>query len=125
MAARSERHRRGEAGFRRASLAMFAAGLATFMLLYSPQPMLAAMAADLAVRPASATLTLAVTTTALALALLPAGWASNALGRPLVIGFALFAATALGLAASVAPTFAVLLVLRALQGIAIAGVPAV
>ena len=122
---RPQRLRRGEPEFRRASLAIFAAGVATFMLLYAPQPMLAAMARDFGVSPASSTLTLAVSTTMLALALLPAGWLSNAWGRTPVIGLALFTAAALGLAASAAPTFGALLVLRALQGVAMAGVPAV
>jgi YNFM family putative membrane transporter len=125
MDARAQRHRRGEPAFRRASLAIFAAGVATFMLLYAPQPMLAAMAGDLGVSPAGATLTLSVATATLTLALLPAGWLSNARGRTGVIRVALLAAAGLGLAAAAAPTYAALLVLRALQGVAIAGVPAV
>jgi YNFM family putative membrane transporter len=125
MEPRAQRHRRGDAGFRRASLAIFAAGVGSFMLLYAPQPMLSAMAADLGVSPASSALTLAVSTTTLALALLPAGWLSNALGRTIVIGLALFAAAALGFAAAAAPTFGVLLAVRALLGVALAGVPAV
>jgi YNFM family putative membrane transporter len=120
----TQRLRRGERDFWRASLAVFAAGVATFVLLYAPQPMLATMAADLGVTPASATLALAVSTATLALALLPAGWLSNARGRVSVIGLAMFAAAALALAASVAPSFGALLVLRAVQGVALAGVPA-
>jgi YNFM family putative membrane transporter len=118
-------YRRGEPAFRRVSLAIFVAGVATFMLLYAPQPILAALAADLRVSPASATLTLAVSTVTLTLALLPAGWLSNARGRTDVIRVALLAAAGLGLAAAAAPTYAALLVVRAAQGVAMAGVPAV
>ena len=119
------RHRRGEPGFRRASLAMFAAGVATFVLLYAPQPLLPLLAHDFAVTPAVSSLSLAVTTATLALALLPMGWLSDAWGRTRVMSWALLAAALLGLLAAAAPTFGALLALRALQGVALAGVPAV
>jgi YNFM family putative membrane transporter len=125
MDARPQRHRRGEPAFRRASLAMFAAGVATFVLLYAPQPLLPMLAHDFSVSPASSSLSLAVGTTTLALALLPAGWLSDAWGRTRVMRLALLASAALGLLAAAAPGFEALLVLRALQGIALAGVPAV
>lgn len=104
---------------------MFGAGFATFVLLYVPQPLLPILAGEFGVSPASASLTLAVSTTTLALALLPAGWLSDAWGRTKVMRLALVVAAALGLLAAVAPGFGALLVLRALQGAALAGVPAV
>jgi YNFM family putative membrane transporter len=118
-------HRRGEPGFRRASVAMFAAGVATFALLYAPQPLLPALTRDFDVSPAGASLALAVSTATLALALLPAGWLSDAWGRTRVMGLSMLAAAALGLLAAGAPSFGALLALRALQGVALAGVPAV
>jgi len=119
------RHRRGDPDFRRASLAMLAAGVSTFVLLYAPQPLLPLLAHDFRVSPADSTLTLALTTGTLALALLPAGWLSDAWGRMRVMQVALVASALLGLLASVAPSFEALLVIRALQGVALAGVPAV
>jgi YNFM family putative membrane transporter len=119
------RHRRGEAGFRRASLAMFAAGVATFALLYAPQPLLPLFSDAFDVTPTSSSLSLAVTTGTLALALLPACWLSDAWGRTPVMVTALFAAAALALLTVAAPDFGTLLALRGLQGIALAGVPAV
>jgi YNFM family putative membrane transporter len=72
-----------------------------------------------------ASLSLAVSTATLGLALLPAGWLSDAVGRtPVMIG-SVTLASLLGLACAVAPSFPVLLLLRALQGIALAGLPAV
>jgi MFS transporter, YNFM family, putative membrane transport protein len=119
------RHQRGEPGFRRASLAMFAAGVSTFVLLYATQPLLPLLARDFAVSPADSMLTLALTTGTLALALLPAGWLSDAWGRTRVMQLALIASAALGLLAAAAPSFPALLVIRALQGVALAGIPAV
>jgi YNFM family putative membrane transporter len=121
----SPRHARGHAGFRRASLAMFFAGVSTFVLLYAPQPLLPLLSDEFDVSPATSSLSLAVSTAGLALALLPAGWLSDAWGRTRVMTIALLASALLGLAAAAAPGFGVLLVLRALQGIALAGVPAV
>lgn len=125
MTSADARHRRGTPGFRRASVAMFAAGVSTFVLLYATQPLLPLLARDFHVSPASSTLTLALSTGTLALALLPAGWLSDAWGRTRVMSLALIASALLGLAAAAAPSFAVLLVIRALQGVALAGVPAV
>ena len=104
---------------------MFAAGVSTFVLLYATQPLLPLLARDFQVSPASSSLTLALSTGTLALALLPAGWLSDVWGRTRVMLLALVASALLGLAAAAAPTFTVLLVIRALQGIALAGVPAV
>src|ERR1700754_189688 len=120
----SEPHRRGDPGFRRASVGMFAAGVATFALLYAPQPLLPMLSRELAVSPAGSSLTLAVSTAALALSLLPAGWLSDAWGRTRVMTWSLWLASGLGLLAAAAPGFGALLVIRALQGVALAGVPA-
>jgi YNFM family putative membrane transporter len=119
------RHRAGESGFRRAAVALFAAGLATFALLYSPQALLPLLTERFDVTPAAAALVLAVTTAALGLSLVPAGWLADVYGRTRVMGWSLLASALLGVACAAAPSFAALLVLRTLQGIALAGLPAV
>lgn len=119
------RHRAGEPGFRRAAVALFAAGLATFALLFSPQALLPLLSERFAVSPAAAALVLAVTTAALGLALVPAGWVADALGRTRVMAWSLLLSALLGLACALAPSFEALLALRALQGVALAGLPAV
>jgi MFS transporter, YNFM family, putative membrane transport protein len=120
-----EGHRRGEPGYRRASIALFAAGVATFAALYTTQPLLPLLSRDLRVSPGASTLTLAVATATLALSLLPAGWLSDRIGRVPTMTMALAGAALFGELAAVAPSYGVLLAVRALQGIALAGVPAV
>jgi YNFM family putative membrane transporter len=119
------RHRSGQPGFRRIAVAMFAAGIATFTLLYLTQPLLPLIAERFHVSPATSSLTLAVTTGALAIALLPAAWLADRWGRTRVMSAALCASAVLAVLASLAPSFEVLLAVRALQGLAIAGLPAV
>ena len=118
-------YRRGEPGYRRASIAMFAAALATFAELYTTQALLPLLSRRLHVSPGASTLTLAVTTAALALSLLPAGWLSDRFGRVRVMTISLTASSVFGGLAAIAPGYGTLLVARALQGVALAGVPAV
>lgn len=119
------RHRAGEPGFRRAAVALFAAGVATFALLYAPQALLPLLSQRFEISPAAASLSLAVTTATLGLTLLLAGWVADAWGRTRVMTWSLLAAALLGVAGAFAPSFAVLLVIRALEGVALAGLPAV
>lgn len=119
------RIRRGTPEFRRLTAAIFAAGLATFAVVYTTQPLLPLLARDLDVSPATSSLTLAVTTATLALSLLPALWLSEAWGRTRVMSASLVASGVLGVVAAAAPTFEVLLIVRALQGITVAGIAGV
>ncbi|MGC5629736.1 MFS transporter [Georgenia sp. Z1344] len=117
-------HRSGEPAFRRALLALFAIGIATFAMIYSVQPLLAVAAQDLDVSATSATMLMTVTTFALAIAVLPLARLSEHLGRkPIIIG-GLVVSVVTGVASAIAPSFALMLVLRAIQGAALAGVPA-
>ncbi len=65
------RLRAGTSAYRRANLALFAAGLATFALLYSTQALLPALSTGLHLSPAQASLTVTASTGALAVALGP------------------------------------------------------
>lgn len=118
-------YRSGEAGFRRLAAALFAAGLGTFALLYSTQALLPILAREFHVSPGLSALSLAVTTAGVGIGLLPAAWLSDAIGRTRVMGMSLVLASALGLLGALAPTFGVLLAVRALEGLALAGLPAV
>lgn len=64
---------RGTSAYRRATLALFCAGFATFALLYCVQPLLPLLAAHFAVSAASSSLALSLTTLSLALCLLVSG----------------------------------------------------
>lgn len=114
----------GSPGYRRANFALFAAGLATFALLYSTQALLPAISADLALTPAQASLTVTATTGALAIALLPVSALSEKYGRTAVMTASVFSAVLLALVIPFAPDLTTLVVLRALQGAALAGLPA-
>jgi YNFM family putative membrane transporter len=119
------RIRRGDQAFKRISAAIFAAGLATFALLYVAQPLMPALARDFRVDPGVSTLSLAVSTGTLALSLLPAGWLSDRFGRKLVMSWSVVLSSLLGLLCSIAPSFPILLVMRGLEGVTLAGLPAV
>jgi YNFM family putative membrane transporter len=114
----------GSAGYRRALYALFAAGLATFALLYSTQALLPAISSGLSLTPAQASLTVSAATAALAVALLPMSALSEKYGRTAVMTASVFSAAALALVIPFAPGLTTLVVLRALQGVALAGLPA-
>lgn len=96
-----------------------------FALLYSTQPLLPELSRRYAVSPASASLSVSVTTLTLAVGLLVAGPLSERYGRTRLVKVSLIAATVLGLLCALAPSWPLLLTGRALQGLALAGLPAV
>jgi MFS transporter, YNFM family, putative membrane transport protein len=114
----------GTAAYRRASLALFAAGLATFLLLYSTQGILPAISDAFGVTPAQAGLTTAMATAGLALGLIPLSALSEKYGRTPVMAASVITAALIGLVVPFAPGLTVLVVLRTLQGVALAGLPA-
>ncbi len=115
----------GSPEFARLRRAVFVGGFATFALLYCVQALLPLLAAGYGLSPARASAALSAATGAMALALIPASVVSDRLGRrPLMVG-ALFASALLSLAAAGSGDFVQLVVLRALEGIALAGLPAV
>lgn len=120
-----ERHRRGSPGLRRVNLALFAAGLTTFMSLYNTQALLPELSRTFNVSPAGSSLLVSLTTGMLALAVIPVSTLSERYGRTRVMLVSALAAALIGLVAPLSPSFAVLAVIRAAQGIALAGVPAV
>jgi YNFM family putative membrane transporter len=121
--ARQLRH--GDPGMRRVRLGLFAAALATFALLYAPQPLLPQLAGQFRVSPATASLAMSVATFTLAAAVIPVSSLSEVFGRHRVMTISALAASLLGLATTLAPSLPVLLAIRVLQGFALAGVPAV
>lgn len=115
----------GDPEYRRIAVALFAAGLATFALLYSTQTLLPELVGAFGVTAAQSTLSLSFTTIGLGVALLVAGPLSEVVGRTPLIHASLTASSLIGLACAVAPRWDVLLLLRLLQGAALAGLPAV
>lgn len=116
---------RGTQDYRRTSLVLFVAGFMAFSMLYVAQGILPDLSRDFSVSPASASLTLSLTTLPLAVAVLVAASWSEGQGRRLLLVGSVLSAATLTLAASLAPSFEVLLVLRVLTGLVLAGLPAV
>jgi len=115
----------GTAEFRRMSLALFLGGFSTFSLLYCVQPLLPEFAATFHVSPAESALPLSLTTGLLAVSIIVAGAFSQALGRRGLMFASMALAALLNVAAAVAPSWPLLLLARALEGIVLGGVPAV
>ena len=116
---------RGTAAFWRTNAGLFAAGLATFALLYCVQPLMPLFTGVFHIDPAQSALTLSVTTMPLAFAMLVASGVSEALGRKPVMVASLLASSVLAVLCAFAPGFAWLLVLRGLMGLTLSGLPAV
>jgi MFS transporter, YNFM family, putative membrane transport protein len=120
-----ERLRYGDPGMRRVRLGLFAAGLATFALLYTPQPLLPLLSASFRASPAMASLAMSAGTGALAIAIIPVSSLSEVFGRRRVMIVSALAAAAGGLVAPLSPSLGALVAVRVAQGFALAGVPAV
>ncbi|MPY54659.1 MFS transporter, partial [Streptomyces acidicola] len=114
----------GGPGYRRMSLALFLAGVATFALLYSTQALLPLVSGDFGVTASAASWTVSAATGALALFVLPMSALSERFGRRAVMTASLAVAVTVGLLVPFAPNLGVLVVLRAVQGAALAGLPA-
>ncbi|PUA79399.1 MFS transporter [Nocardioides currus] len=118
-------HLPGSRGYNRVVIALFAAGLATFELLYSTQAILPELATRFDVTSTDTTLTLSLTTASLAVALLVAGPLSDVVGRTRLIHLSMALSVLCAVGCALAPTWPVLLVLRCLMGVSLAGLPAV
>ncbi|SIR37486.1 MULTISPECIES: MFS transporter [Acidiphilium] len=116
---------RGSAAFRRTNLAMFAAGFATFALMYSVQPLLPVFARDFVVSPMVASLALSLTTFTLAGSLLIASALSEVWGRKRMMAGSILGAAVLTMVSAAIPHWGGFLLMRAAIGVVLSGLPAV
>ncbi|MGY1498032.1 MFS transporter [Streptomyces sp. QTS52] len=114
----------GGPGYRRMSFALFLAGVATFALLYSTQALLPLISGEFGVPASDASWTVSAATGALALFVLPMSALSERFGRRTVMTASLAVAATVGLLVPFAPSLGALVALRAVQGAALAGLPA-
>ncbi len=114
----------GGPGYRRMSLALFLAGVATFALLYSTQALLPLVSSDFGVTASAASWTVSGATGALALFVLPMSALSERFGRRTLMTASLAVAVTVALLVPFAPSLGALIALRAVQGAALAGLPA-
>lgn len=115
---------RGSRAYLQANLALFAAGFATFSSMYAVQPLMPLFSQQFAVSAAMSSLSLSVTTGVLAFTLFMAGLMSEAIDRKQVMIVSLVGSAILSIMASIAPGWYALLAVRALEGVALGGVPA-
>jgi len=118
-------HRPGDPAYRRISASLFAAGLATFAQLYSTQPVLPDLARRFSLSAAESALSVSAATLGLGLALLVVGPVTEVLGRTPLMHASLLASSVVGLLCAVAPSWPLLLILRVVQGVSLAGLSAV
>ncbi len=115
----------GTPAFRRTNLALFAAGFATFGVLYCVQPLMPQFSADYGVDEATSALSLSLTTGVLAFALLFASALSDRWGRKPIMTASIVASALLVLLTALAPSWGTFLILRTLLGLTLSGLPAV
>lgn len=115
----------GDPGYRRVMVAAATAGLASFNAMYLTQALLPSISDSLHVSPTTAALTVSATTGLLAVTVVPVSIISERVGRRAVLRVSVLAATVLSLLLCLAPGIGSLIALRAVQGVAVAGVPAV
>ena len=112
-------------GYKKALIASLCSGLASYNALYATQAVLPALSEDFGVSPSLAALTVSATTGGLALMVIPLSIVSERFGRRRVIQTSVLAATLFSLALVTLPSIQSIIAVRLLQGIAVAGVPAV
>ena len=117
--------RPGTRAYLKANLALLLAGFATFSLLYCVQPLLPLFSHDFGVSPAASSLSLSLTTGFLAISIFICGLMSDGLSRKSLMTASLFASASLNLVAALVPGWHALLLVRALEGVALGGLPAV
>jgi YNFM family putative membrane transporter len=105
--------------------ALFLGSFVTFALLYCTQPLIPAFSAEFNVAPSYASLSISLVTGFLAVCMLFMSWLSDAKGRKVVMAMALLSSAVLAIVISFSHNFEMLLALRALQGIMLAGYPAI
>lgn len=116
---------RGTPAFRNTTIALFAAGFVTFGLLYCVQPLLPEIGRAFGKDAAGASLALSSTTGVMAFAMLGVGALADTRSRKPLMVTSLFASSLLVLASAAMPAWHGFLVVRALLGLSLSGLPAV
>ena len=117
--------RPGTRAFFQVQMALFLGGFSTFSLLYSVQPLLPLFAADFDISPAHASIAVSTATGIMSVMLIVMSVISDRFGRRVVMLPALLVASVLMIACAFTDSFFHLVVLRTIQGAALAGLPAV
>jgi len=116
---------KGTTRYWRSISALFLGSFVTFALLYCTQPLIPVFSEQFNLTPSYASLSLSLTTGFLAASMLMISWLSDAQGRKLIMTISLLSSAVLTVVVAFTNNFVLLLTLRALQGIMIAGFPAI
>src|SRR6195952_465274 len=116
---------RGSRAYWHSAIALLFAGYATFSLLYCVQPLLPEFTKAFGVSPAESAMSVSVTTASLAIAIFIAGFVSEGWSRHRLMTLSLTASSLLTIIVAFLPSWHALLFVRALEGLALGGVPAV
>lgn len=106
-------------------VALFLGSFVTFALLYSVQPLIPVFSEEFNVPPSLSSLTVSLSTGGLAVAMLFMSGLSDTVGRKRIMTIALLGSAGLTVLAACSTGFLPLLLLRFLQGLVLAGFPAI
>lgn len=115
----------GTREYARITRAMVLGGFTTFSLLYGMQPLMPLFSESFQVSPAASSGVVSAATGAMALSLIPASLLADRFGRKNVMNVSLFLSALLTVLSAFASSFQQLVLLRALLGVVLAGLPAV
>ena len=115
---------RGSRAFWKINLAVFSAGFSVFLLMYAVQPLLPIFTREFHVNAATSSLALSMTTACLAVSMLVIGAVAEGWSRKPLMSASLLAAALLTLLSSAVREWPMFLFIRAIEGVAIAGMPA-
>ncbi|WP_433957199.1 MFS transporter [Cytobacillus horneckiae] len=115
----------GTHAFNKTNFAFFSAGFNTFSILYCVQPLMPVFSRDFGVSPTTASLSLSVSTIALAVSMLFLGSLSESVGRKKIMVISMFISSVLCILTALSPNFHFLLLLRTMVGVSLAGLPSI
>jgi YNFM family putative membrane transporter len=116
---------RGSKAFWKINLAVFSAGFSVFLLMYAVQPLLPIFTREFHVDAATSSLALSLTTGCLAVSMLAIGALADGWSRKPLMSVSLLAAALLTLLSSFVREWPMFLLIRGIEGIVIAGLPAI
>jgi YNFM family putative membrane transporter len=125
MPASNERIRHGTLAFRRTNRALFLGGFSTFSLLYCIQPLMPLFAKDFGLSAVQSSWSLSISTAMLSISMIFAGAISDSVGRKVMMCSALLLSSIACTLCAFAQSYPQLLILRALLGLVLSGLPAV
>jgi YNFM family putative membrane transporter len=116
---------KGSPQFRKVTIGLFSGALVTFAVMFGPQSLLPLYSTQFHISAAVASLIISTTTAILAVMMTVTAALSDARGRKVIMVGSLICTSLLALGSAFSPNFAILLACRSLEGVTLAGLPAV